>query len=90
MTEAYGHGATIPGELGDGSKLAKSAPVLVGTGYKTVAAGGSTNVALKTDGTLWAWGMFYLGDGTTSDSTVPKLIGSGYVAVDAGRVQTSP
>ena len=44
-----------------------------------VAAGGVHTVALKSDGTLWAWGdnrYGQLGDGTTEDKTVPKQIGS--------------
>ena len=43
-----------------------------------VAAGHRHTVALKSDGTLWAWGRNgdgQLGDGTTGDKTVPAQIG---------------
>jgi alpha-tubulin suppressor-like RCC1 family protein len=40
------------------------------------------NVALKSDGTVWAWGLNFvggLGDGTTNDSSVPIQVGLGAV-----------
>jgi YD repeat-containing protein len=43
------------------------------------AAGHSHTVALKSDGTLWAWGhndQGQLGDGSTADTNLPKRIGS--------------
>jgi len=43
-----------------------------------IAAGGGHSLALKEDGTLWAWGAnFYgqLGDGTTIDKYTPVQIG---------------
>src|SRR5919108_642918 len=51
-----------------------------------VAAGGYHTVALKSDGSLWAWGENsngQLGDGTTSDRHLPAQIDSGYAAVAA-------
>ena len=39
-----------------------------------IAAGGGHTVALKSDGTVWAWGRNYygqLGDGTTLDRHTP-------------------
>jgi len=45
---------------------------------QTIAAGKCHTVALKTDGTLWAWGenMYgQLGDGTTTDRHFPVQIG---------------
>lgn len=88
-------GSNWSGQLGDGTTNERQDPVQVGSGYSTVAAGGEKSafytVALKTDGTLWAWGNNYfgqLGIGTTScDSCAdpsPVQVGSGYSAVAAG------
>ena len=62
-------------------------------GVKTMAAGSEHTVAIKKDGTLWAWGrnLFgQLGDGTTNDSSVPvQIIEPGpWIAVSAGRSHT--
>lgn len=54
------------GELGIGTTECAWTPALVGTGFVSVAAGDVHTVAMKADGTLWAWGSdFYgqLGDG---------------------------
>ena len=65
-------------------------PNLVGNGYSAVATGMSHTVALKTDGTLWAWGHnFYgqLGDGTTTQRSAPTLVSGGFInwtSVSAG------
>jgi alpha-tubulin suppressor-like RCC1 family protein len=45
------------------------------TGVAAVAAGGWHTLALKTDGSLWAWGYNgggQLGDGTTTDRSSPS------------------
>ena len=66
-------------------------PTLIGTGYSAVAAGFQHNLALKSDGSLWAWGANssgQLGDGSTTDSPVPKQIGTGFSTVTAGRGYT--
>jgi alpha-tubulin suppressor-like RCC1 family protein len=42
--------------------------------FQQVAAGTSHTVAIKTNGTLWAWGWNYrgqLGDGTTVNTSSP-------------------
>ncbi|MBI4970897.1 MAG: DUF2341 domain-containing protein [Candidatus Omnitrophica bacterium] len=44
------------------------------TGVTQIAAGDYHTVALKTDGTVWAWGLNsygQLGDGTTTNSSIP-------------------
>ncbi len=72
------------GQLGDGTKIAKSIPVRVQketeagvfvdntTKWKAVAAGYSYTVGIDSDGTLWSWGKNYegqLGDGTKGVTT---------------------
>jgi len=54
-----------------------------------VAAGPNHSVALKDDGTVWAWGYNYhgqLGDGTTTDRTTPVQVSSlaGVTAIATG------
>ncbi len=44
-------------------------------------------LALKTDGTLWAWGYNYygqLGDGTKTDKSMPVQTGTGFTMISAG------
>jgi len=65
------------GRLGDGSTTDSSSPVQESTGAKdwsVVSAGSSHTVALKSNGTLWAWGCNgdgQLGDGSGTNSTTP-------------------
>jgi alpha-tubulin suppressor-like RCC1 family protein len=73
------------GQLGDGTRFDRSTPVQVGSpdgkaflaGVRALAAGGLHSLAVKTDGTLWAWGWNYraqLGDGTRTDRNRPVRI----------------
>jgi alpha-tubulin suppressor-like RCC1 family protein len=63
-----------------------------GSGVVSIAAGGSHALALKTDGTVLAWGnngSGELGDGTTADRSAPVPVtglgpGSGVVDIAAG------
>jgi len=95
---AWGDNAS--GQLGDGTTIAKSTPVPVmglgpGSGVNAVAMGGSHSLAVKSDGTLWAWGsnsVGQLGDGTFVNAITPVQVhnpaGTGFltgaVAVVAG------
>lgn len=85
------------GKLGDGTTINRNAPVQVrgpgGIGYFTgaiaAAAGGSHSLALRADGTVWAWGPNgngALGNGTTMDSLYPvQVFGlTNIVAIAAG------
>jgi alpha-tubulin suppressor-like RCC1 family protein len=59
----------------------------------SIAGGSIHTIALKDDGTLWAWGyngMGQLGDGTTTDSTTPVQVStlSNVVAITAGEYHT--
>lgn len=55
--ELYGWGANTA-LIGDNTRINKSSPVQVGalTNWSQVSAGGTQSLAVKTDGTLWAWG----------------------------------
>lgn len=62
-------------------------PVQVMTGVAQIAAGFQSSYALKTDGTLWAWGSNdkgQLGDGTTTSRAAPVQIPGLYTYISAG------
>lgn len=78
---AWGRGSY--GKLGLGNTTSYSSPVQVGTlaTWSTVGAssGGNFSAALKTDGTLWAWGGNYfgrLGLGDTASRSSPTQVGN--------------
>jgi hypothetical protein len=68
------------GQLGNGTTVATSPiPVQVTglTGVTKIAAGGYFNLALRSDGTVWAWGSGQsgeLGNGANSNSTIPRKV----------------
>ena len=76
-------GVNYRGQMGAGpvstalhSSLIPSAP---GTNWAQIEAGNVCSFALKTDGSLWAWGVnnfSRLGIGTSVDSPVPVRVGS--------------
>ncbi len=78
-------GANWPGTLGDGSTMDRNTPVQVvgpdAAGFLTdvaqVAGGVWHSLAVKQDGTVWAWGNNYagaLGDGTTTSRETPVQV----------------
>jgi len=90
----YTWGKNDHGQLGDGANTDCSTPVQVRIlGVTAIAAGGSGedvhSLALKSDGTVWAWGgnkHGELGDGSTVDRSTPIQVQglSGVTAIAAG------
>jgi hypothetical protein len=82
-TEAVSWGSNNIGELGDGTFTSRSlygAVSGLGSGIVQIAAGSSFGLALRSDGTLWAWGsngVGQLGDGTTTTSQTTPGRGHG-------------
>jgi uncharacterized repeat protein (TIGR01451 family) len=80
------------GELGNGTTTNSLVPIQVGggfTGAVAIAAGGDLSLAMKSGGTLWAWGnnsQGQLGNGTTTNSSTPVQVSglTGEVAFGAG------
>ncbi|MCX7736025.1 MAG: T9SS type A sorting domain-containing protein [Candidatus Kapabacteria bacterium] len=69
------------GQLGDGTTTNRTIPIQIGaaTNWESVACGYYHTIAIKGDGTLWAWGnnqYGQLGDGTTTTRTSPVQIGA--------------
>jgi len=70
-------GSNGTGQLGDNTITTKCTPVTTSAGganWKQVAGGGSFTAAIKTDGTLWTWGIntnVQLGDNTTTNRSTP-------------------
>ena len=72
---------TASGEIGVGNSTTYSSPVQIGslTDWKHVSGGRFSTMALKTDGTLWAWGRGYYGlngQGNTTSYSSPVQVGS--------------
>jgi VCBS repeat-containing protein len=94
----WGWGGNGEGSVGDGTYIdRRNGPVQVvdadGTGYLTdviaVAAGWGHSLALKSDGTVWAWGyngFGQLGDGTTDGRNTPMQVSglNGITSIYAG------
>jgi len=80
-------GDNYDGQLGDGTTQNRNTPIQVGTetDWVSISArddpgyGYSHTIAVKTDGSLWAWGnndVGQLGDGTTQNRNTPIQVGT--------------
>ncbi len=84
ITPLYAWGSNSYGQLGNNTTTDKSSPVsVVGgiTDWVQVSAGNRNNVALKSNGTAWAWGdnqFGRLGDGTTIARSSPVSVVGGF------------
>jgi len=75
----WAYGSNDLGQLGDGSVIQRNIPVQAGlpgnaSGWTAIAAGADHTVAIRGDGSLWAWGsndFGQLGQGTVSTHLVP-------------------
>jgi len=80
-------GSNWDGQLGDGTTTMQITPIRIMKNVVAVSAGGSFaggpggeaahTIAVRTDGSLWAWGSSrwgQLGDGTTTDRQTPARI----------------
>jgi alpha-tubulin suppressor-like RCC1 family protein len=79
----------VSGMLGDGDLTPHTAltPRQIGSGFVQVASSQAHFLALKADGSLWAWGLNdsgQLGDGTYENRATPTYIDSGFVTVTVG------
>jgi alpha-tubulin suppressor-like RCC1 family protein len=91
---AWAWGLNSQGRLGDGSVTNQSSPVSVVGGFSDwceISAGGAHSLAVRTDGTAWAWGFNgdgRLGDGSVTSRTSPVSVVGGFAdwcEVSAGR-----
>jgi alpha-tubulin suppressor-like RCC1 family protein len=90
---AWAWGLNTNGQLGDGTTTVRSSPVSVVGGFTDwieISAGYDHNIALRANGTAWAWGLNTLGrlgDGTTTDQSSPVSVVGGFtdwIQVSAG------
>jgi alpha-tubulin suppressor-like RCC1 family protein len=91
----WGFGAGSSGQLGNGGTSNSLVPVQVSglTGAQSVASGpaASHSLALRTDGTLLAWGsnsQGQIGNGTVTDSLMPVAVLTGVRAASAAGEHT--
>ena len=81
---AWAWGCNTVGQIGDNTTVAKSSPVSVVGGFTDwcqVSAGYKFGTAIRTNGTIWAWGLNSygrLGNNSTTDSSSPVSVVGGF------------
>ena len=96
----WGTGTNTSGQLGDGTMIDRNTLTQIGTdtNWKSVSthrsSGNAHTLAIKNNGTLWAWGENtegQLGDGTNINKTIPTIIGSesNWQSISAGYKSTA-
>lgn len=92
---AWGNNSS--GILGDSTNIQRNSPIQIGTAINNwldLSVGGSHVIAIKTDGSIWAWGRNdagQLGNGVQFlDQTMPSQIGiaSNWIGVAAGHAHS--
>lgn len=77
-------GCNSSGQLGDGTTVNKCSPVSIAGGvsdWYQIAAGGSKNLAIRSNGTMWSWGAGsngQLGSGATTARSSPGSVVGGF------------
>jgi alpha-tubulin suppressor-like RCC1 family protein len=83
----YGWGTDTAGQLGDGGKTNKNAPVATGLSFAKVAAGGVFSLGLSAEGKVFGWGSESygeIGNGLTSGKALtPVQVGTGASEISA-------
>ncbi len=84
-TTVYAWGLNSLGQLGDGGRDNKLTPIQVEgiTDVTMIAAGDNHTIALKDDGTVWAWGRNTSGVGTSRPTPI-QIKGLGNVSTIGG------
>ena len=89
-------GSNGQGQLGDGTTEVRLEPVKIMEAVTGVSIGQSMKhdhtMAIRTDGSLWAWGFNeygQLGDGTIETRLMPEKIMENVASVSAGRFHTT-
>jgi alpha-tubulin suppressor-like RCC1 family protein len=94
---AYAWGGNSVGQLGDNTTTSRSSPVSVVGGFTDwvqISAGGAYTVAIRANGTAWAWGLNTvgnLGDNTLISKRSPVSVVGGFtdwVQISAGNAHT--
>lgn len=91
-------GFNLNNNLGDGTSTSRSSPVQTlagGITWKLISSGGYSTLGIKTDGTLWGWGVNNYGQLGTGNTTQPNspvsayLGSSSWVMVSTGYFQSA-